>query len=242
MIGVVLASVLSTAPLGACADRAACRFTVVEDAPLKEALGALELTVGELKAPLLKRAGGDLAFAVSSQLHGGDVVGKVTSLQRPATIWGEGTARLVAVPRPEWKPRALGSALRTAVPRALEDLKVRIDGVRKLMLSVKIAGLDAKAREHAEKSLLPCLKSLYSLVGAVSTPELKGAYLDEALEYLPEKDEPREPLAWQVARVRDAMLGGVRAKCTVWGGPLQGWSTLVTGDDLNGAVVVSFKR
>jgi hypothetical protein len=114
--------------------------------------------------------------------------------------------------------------------------------VRKVTLSAQLTGLDAKGRDHVEKSLLPCLKSLFDLVGAVTTPAMEAGYLDESLEYLPEKDEPRVSLDWQVARVRSAILGGIRAKCSVAGSPLQGWSTRVAADQINGAVVVSFKR
>jgi hypothetical protein len=242
VIAVVLVTLVSAAPVGACVDRAACRFKVGEDAALKEAVEALDLSVGELKAEPLKRAGGDLAFALTSDRRDGLVVVKAVSLQRPATIWGEASARVLAVSKPEWKQRALVAAIKTAVPRALEDLQVQIAGVRKLLLSVRVSGLDGKTRDHAEKALLPCLKSLYELTGPVSAPELKAGYLDEAIEYLPEKDEPRDSLAWQVGRVREAMLGGLRSRCSVGGGPLQGWATSVTADEINRAVVVSFKR
>ncbi len=241
MIAAALVAVLGAAPLGACADRAACRFTTA-DAALQEALTGLGLTVGELKAAPLKRPGGDLAFSLSAALTGQTVVVKAVSLQRPATIWGEGTARVLPVEKPQWKDRALRSAYKVAVPKALEDLRARIEGRRKLTLSLKVSGLDAKTRDHAEKSVLPCLKALYELVGPVTTPEVSGGYLNEAIEYLPEKDEPREPLLWQVGRVREAMLGGIRSKCSVAGTPLQGWSTRVAADELNGAVVVSFSR
>ena len=65
MIALVLWGVLSAVPVGACADRAACRFRVGNDAALGEAVRALGLTVGELKAPTLKSLEGDLAFELS---------------------------------------------------------------------------------------------------------------------------------------------------------------------------------
>jgi hypothetical protein len=242
MIASVLILVLSGAPIGACADRAACRFKVGDDAALKEALAGLELTAGELKAEPLKKAGGDLAFALSSSRQGEQVVVKATGLQRAATVYGEGAAAVMAVKKPQWKQRALVSALKVAIGRALEDLAARISGVRKVTLSAQLTGLDLKGREHVERSLLPCLKGLFDLVGPVTSPVVSAGYLDEPLEYLPEKDEPRVALDWQVARVRAAMLAGPRSKCSVAFGPLQGWSTLVNADVLNGAVVVSFKR
>lgn len=242
MIGLLLASVVSAGPIGACADRAACRFRTGADADLKEALAGLELTAGELEAAPLKKAGGDLAFSLSAVRRGEEVVVKALSLQRPATIWGEAAVHVMQVPKPQWEKRAVISALKTAVLRALEDLRTRIDGVRTLRLSVRTSGLDGKARDHAERALLPCVKSLFELVGPVTSPELNGGYLDEAIEYLPAKEEPHQALQWQVARVREAILGGLRSKCTVWGSPLQGWSTFVAADEVNGAVVVSFKR
>ena len=242
MIAVVLVALLSGAPIGACADRAACRFKVGDEPALKEGLEGLELIAGELKAEPLKRPGGDLAFSLSLVQTGQTVVVKAVSLQRPAAIYGEATAKVLAVGKPEWRQRALVSAVKVAIPKALEDLAARISGVRKLMLSAQLSGLDLKTREHVERSLLPCLKSLFDLVGPVTSPASQAGYLDEALEYLPEKDEPRVSLDWQVARVRSAMLGGLRSKCSVAGGPLQGWSTFVAADALNGAVVVSFKR
>lgn len=242
MIGLVLVAVLSGAPIGACADRAACRFKLGDEPGLKEALAGLGLTAGELKAQPLQRPGGDLAFSLALTRQGDQLVVRAVSLHRPAAIYGEGAAKVAAVPKPEWKPRAQVSAAKVAIGKALEDLAARISGVRKVTLSAKLSGLDLKSREHVESALLPCLKSLFDLVGPITAPSAQAGYLDEALEYLPEKDEPRESLEWQVARVRAAMLGGTRSTCSVAGGPLQGWSTFVTADPLNGAVVVSFKR
>ncbi len=242
MIGVVLWAALSAAPLGACADRAACRFKVTEQPELTDALAGLGLTVGELKAEPLKRPGGDTAFSLTLTRQAEQVVVKAVSLQREASLYGEGAAKVRPVPKPEWKQRALVSAVKVAVVKALEDLAGRISGVRKVTISAQLSALDLKTKEHVEKSLMPCLKSLFNLVGPVTSPTLEAGYLDETLEYLPEKEEPRLSLEWQVARVRSAMLSGPRAVCSVAGSPLQGWSSFVAADALNGAVVVSFKR
>jgi hypothetical protein len=242
MIGVVLVAVLSGAPIGACADRTACRFKLADDPSLQQALAALGLTSGELKAEPLKKPAGDLAFSVSFTRVDDQVVVKAVSLHRPPSIYGEGAAKVLPVNKPEWKQRALVSALKVALGAALEDLAGRISGVRKVKLSAQVNGLNLKTREHVEKSLLPCLKSLFDLVGPVTSAEEQSGYLDESLEYLAEKDEPRVSLDWQAARLRAAILGGTRSKCSVAGSPLQGWSTFVTADALNGAVVVSFKR
>lgn len=243
MICALLAAVILTGvPVGACADKAACRFKVGDEPALKDALAALQLATGELKAEPLKKPSGDLAFALTLSLKGEQVSVRAVSLHRPAAIWGEGVAKVAAVPKSEWKQRALVSAVKVAVGRALEDLQQRIAGVRKVTLSAQLNGLDLKGREHVEQSLLPCLKSLFDLVGPISVPAVAAGYLDEAIEYLPEKDEPRESLHWQVARVRSAMLGSARSKCSVVSTPLQGWSTIVTADELNTAVVVSWKR
>jgi hypothetical protein len=241
MIGVVLVAVLSGAPLGACADLTACRFKVGDEPALKEAMAALGLTSGELKAEPLKKPAGDLAFSLGFTRVGEQVVVKAVSLHRAAS-YGEGSAKVMAVKKPEWKQRALVSALKVAIPKALADLSARIAGVRKVTLSAQLTGLDAKTRDHVERSLFPCIKGLFDQVGPLTTAEVTAGYLDESLEYLPEKDEPRVSLDWQVARVRSAILGGTRSKCSVAGSPLQGWSTFVTADVLNGAVVVSFKR
>ena len=56
------------------------------------------------------------------------------------------------------------------------------------------------------------------------------------------KDEPRDALAYQVEQVKQALLGGPRAPCSVFGTPLQGYSTVVRADALNRAVVVTFRR
>ena len=109
-------------------------------------------------------------------------------------------------------------------------------------MTYRITGLDPKAREHVESALLPCLKSLFNLVGPLTSPAAAGGYLDESREYRPEKEEPRQSLDWQVGRIQAAMLGGLRSKCSVGGSPLQNWSTFVSADRLNRAVVVSFKR
>ncbi len=242
MSAIILCAVLTATPLGACADRALCRFKLSDEPALKEALNGLSLTAGELKVEPLKRPGGDVAFGLTMASNGREVVVKVVSLHRKDTLYGEARAKVMAVSRPEWKERALVSAARVAIPRALEDLAGQISGVRKVTLSAQVSGLDLKAREHVERSLLPCLKSLFDLVGPVTSAEAAAGYLDESLEYLPAKDEPRASLDWQVSRMKSAMLGGVRSKCAVSGSPLQGWSTFVTSDVLNGAVVVSWKR
>jgi hypothetical protein len=241
-MGALLVALLGAVPVGACADRAACRFDVKDDAALTEALHALQLTAGDLKAPMLKKAGGDLSFQISAAKTEGAVTVKVSSNHRAPGIWGEATVKVQPVKKPEWKARAQASALKQAVPAALEDLRQRIDGTRRLTISVRLNGLDPKPRDYVEKTLQPCVKSLFDLTGPVTAAESKGGYLDEAIEYLPEKAEPHASLAWQVDRVREALLGGMRAKCSVSGSPIQGWSTFVAADELNGAVVVSFKR
>ena len=130
MIGVVLWAVLSAAPLGACADRAACRFKVVEQPGLTEALAGLGLAVGELKAEPLKRPGGDTAYSLTLTRTEDQLVVKAVSLQREASLYGEGAAKVWSVPKPEWKQRALVSAMKVAVVKALDDLAGRISGVR----------------------------------------------------------------------------------------------------------------
>lgn len=240
MIGLLVGLLVQAAPLGACADRAGCRFKA--EGPMADAVVALGLAVGELKAEPLKKPGGDVAFTAAFSVAGDQATVKVVSLHRPAAVWGEGAAQVQDVAKPEWKQRALRAALKVALPRALEDLQLRIAGVRKVTLSAQLNGLDAKARDHVERSLFPCLKQLFDLTGPVTAPAPNAGFLDEALEYVPEKNEPRQSLEWQVGRVRDAMLGGVRAKCGVGGTPLQGWATSVAADPLNRAVVVSFRR
>lgn len=232
----LLALVLAAAPLGPCGDRAVCRFTVPDE--LKEAAVGLGLVVGELKAEPLKKPLGDVAFALTAT---GPTV-KALSLHRPAAIYGEAAAKVMAVKKPEWKQRALVSAQKVAIVKAMEDLAARISGVRKVTLSAQLSGLDEKGRDHVEKSLMPCLKGMFDLVGALSASTVNGGYVDETLEYLPEKDEPRVSLDWQVARVKAAIIGGPRAKCGVAGTSLQGMSTLVSADTVNQAVVVRFKR
>jgi len=236
----LMASVLSAAPMGACADRAVCRFTVSDE--LKEAAAGLGLVAGELKAEPLKKPSGDVAFALTSAVAAGQVGVKAVSLHRAAAVYGEASAKVMAVKKPEWKQRALVSAQKVAIAKAMEDLTARIAGVRKVTLSAQLSGLDEKGRDHVEKSLMPCLKGLFDLVGALSVPGVSAGYFDEVLEYLPEKDEPRVSLDWQVARVKAAIIGGPRAKCGVAGTSLQGMAALVTADPVNQAVVVRFKR
>lgn len=241
MLGLVTAALLAAPPVGACADRAACRFKA--EGPMAEAVAAVGLVVGELKAEPLKKGGGDLAFSAAFTVVGTQAVVKVTALQRAPGTFGEAAATVQQdLAKPEWKQRALLAALKVALPKALVDLQSRIAGVKRVTLSAQLNGLDPKARDHVERSLFPCLKGLFDLSGPVTAPVAGPGFLDEAIEYVPEKNEPRQSLEFQVARVRDAMLGGVRAKCGIAGTPLQGWSTTVAADTVNGAVVVSFRR
>ena len=170
MIAWVAALVFAAPPLGACADRAACRFKA--EGPMAEAVAGVGLVVGELpKAEPLKKAGGDLAFAAAFTATGTQVVVKVTALQRAAGTLGEASATVQQdLAKPEWKQRALVVALKVALPRALADLQSRIAGVKKVTLSAQLNGLDAKARDHVERALFPCLKGLFDLSGPVTAP------------------------------------------------------------------------
>lgn len=245
----LLWAAVSAAPLGPCADPASCTVRLAADAPA-ELLGALEsLGLGRSDPGAvepLSRRGGDRAFSLEAAASGGSVRVRVASLHRPPWVWGEGTRQVVTTGA-RFKQRAAQAAWRVAAQAAFADLEVRIaealgQGVRKVRLSLRVNGLEPAARQQAQEKTLPCLKGRLDLVGAATTAELRGGFLEEELEYAPAPDEPREPLEHHVAWVKAALLGGPRAACSLLGTPLGRHTVLVSSDAVNRGVVIAFER
>lgn len=243
-------TVAAAAPLGPCADAPACTVRVATaDAPpeLAAALAGLGLKVGE-PGPVaaLTASGGDRAFEVAVQVLGDAVAVTARSLHRPKEVYGEGRARVVRT-RSDLAARARQVALRNASLQALEDLGARIPealgrGVRRLRFTLRVNGLESRAREVVAREVLPCLKGRLELLGAATSPSEAGGYLEEEVEYAPAALEPRDPLEWHVAWVRAALLGGPKAACPLAGGPLAAFTVRVSADALNRAVLVDFLR
>lgn len=248
MISAVLAAALAAGPLGPCADVAQCKARLQPGAPgeLLAALEQLALPVGDPgSVEPLRRIGGDKGFAIEALDAEREVRVRVSSLHRPAEAWGEATQKVAATGE-KFKGRARVAAWRVATERAFEDLSARIaeslgQGVRKLKLAFRVNALEPAARAESEKALA-CLKSRLDLLGASTTPVIRGGYLEEDLEYAPAKGEPREPLEHHVAWVKAALLGGPKAPCTVVGTVLARYTVLVSADPLNKGVVVAFER
>jgi hypothetical protein len=250
-VAVLVAGALAAVPLGPCADAAGCSVRLPKDAApeLVDAVARLGLKAGETAAPVepLKRAGGDQAFVLEAlaQPEQRTVRVRISSLHRPAAVWGESTATVPAT-GDKFKARALTSAWRQAVEGAFESLTGQIaeslgQGVRRVKLAVRVNGLEKAPRAQAEL-VLSCLKGRLDLLGATTTPTERGGYLEETVEYAPAKDEPRQPLQYHVTWVRKAILDGPRAPCTQLGTALSKFSVQVTPDELNNGVLVAFDR
>jgi hypothetical protein len=216
-------------------------------AELVAALEQLELPTGDPgPAEKLARPGGDRAFVLEALATEAEVRVRISSLHRPPAAYGEGT-QAIAATGPRFKARARTTAWRIATQAAFADLVGRINealgqGARRIKLSIRVNGLEPAVREQAGEKTLACLKSRLDLLGASTAPALRAGYLEEELEYVPAKDEPREPLQHHVAWVKSALLGGPKAPCTIVGTVLSKYTVLVSADALNQGVIVAFER
>lgn len=248
-MSLAVALLLAAAPLGPCADVAGCKIRVPAGVPpeVAAALEQLELPVGDPgQVEPLKKPGGDKAFVLEVLDGEKEVRVRVSSLHRPGSAYGEAT-QPVAATSAKFRTRARTVAFRAATEKAFEDLVGRINeslgqGVRRLKLAIRLNGLERSAREQVTDKTLACLKSRLDLFGPTTSPTERAGYLEEELEYVPAKDEPREPLNHHVAWVKSALLGGPKAPCTLIGTPLAKHTVLVMADELNRGVVVAFER
>lgn len=249
MIAWVAAAVFAASPLPPCGDLAQCVVRLPADAPaeLRAALEGMGLQLGEPgEVAALKSPGRDRAFAIEASLEGRQARVRVRSLHRGPEVYGEAT-QTVAATGPAFAGRARTVAFRVAALGAFADLEGRINealgqGVRRLRFSIRVNGLDQGARQQVTERTLACLKSRLDLVGPVTQAAESSGYLEEEVEYAPGKGEPRDPLEHHVAWVKDALLSGPRAACTVQGTPLGRYAVRVSGDALNRAVVIAFDR
>jgi hypothetical protein len=248
----VLCVTLAAAPLGPCADRAACSFSVESKdkallSSLKSAVAALELKESAPPAEPLKKEGGDVSFALSARVSDDGVTLFAHSRHRPVALFGKVKVEPARTPE-KFRLQALEVALRGAIEKAMADLGGQLDesfghGKRTLRFSVRVNGLEAKVKTHVAEQFLPCLKQQFELTGPVTAATESGGYLEEKIEYVPSKDEPRESLKWQVSRLKDATLSGPKAACTVLGTPIgPPFAVRFAEDALNRGVVVTFHR
>lgn len=201
----------------------------------------------KLAAPL-HQAGGDVYFALAIEAERDQLTVTAQSLHRPAELFGRDVRRVKLPAKPAWQKTALEAALRRAITRALADLEVRAEELvgkrgRPLMVSARINGLDAKARQYVEQVLLPCVRGLFDTPpGVPAQVREQAGFVDYAFFYLPEKDEPREPLGRHVERVRLAIGSQATVDCSLAGSPLERHAISVSADELNQAVRIVFGR
>ncbi len=200
---VIALLVLLAAPLGPCADRAACTFRVKASAELaaaaRVALVANGLKEGEPKVtpvPALKpkQLKGDTAFAVEIEKsgEGDEIIVRALSLHRSPSVYGLVKVTPQPVPKPKQKARALQLALEHGIEAAMIDLTEQIleaagQGQRKLKLSVQVTGLESASRQYVAETLIPCLKGQVDSLGALTTPTEVSGYLEDELLYAPER-------------------------------------------------------
>jgi len=211
--------------LGPCAELSACTATVRAPADLlpqaRAALKLAGLSEAEPKAapqkidPKVLR--GDVAFSIEIEPEGSELVVRALSLHRPPSVFGRVSVTPQALPNPKQRARAVEIALRGGIARAMDDLAAQLaegagQGRRFLKLSVRVSGLGSAPRQYVGETFLPCLKSLFDLLGPVTEPREVAGYLQDEVEYAPAAGEPRDSLEWQAARLRDASVGA-KAQC-----------------------------
>lgn len=244
------ALLMLTLSLDLCGSRAGCELTLTAD---PELLASAQDAAAELKlaakvepaepkpAAAKKPTDAKLAYRVSRR--DGEVVVTLRSLDRPIEQYGEARAKVQKVPKKEWEPRALKSAIRTAMEQAAIDFRLRAResdlGRRSVGFSLRLDGLTGGALGDARHAL-ECFKAQLELAGPVTEAVEHDGLLEETVEYTPKAEEPRDNLAFYAGRVREWMLGGVRAPCTIVGTALASVKTRVQVDQLNRMVAVSF--
>ncbi len=250
MLTAVLA--LALGGLDLCGGRTGCELTVTAEpellAPARAALDELGLKaqVAEREPqPKAEKKPADAKLAYRVSRREGEVVVTLRSLDRPIGVYGEGRSKPTPVPRKEWEARALKVAVKSAMERAAIDFRARAReqdlGRRSIGFSLRVAGLNDGARGEA-KHALQCLKGQLDLAGPVTEASEHAGYLDESVEYVPKADEPRDNLPYFSQRVRDWLLSGPRAPCSLAGSSLARLTVRVDTDELNHAVVVSFLK
>jgi hypothetical protein len=241
-------ALLVLSALGPCADVAACTFKLRGPdellAPAREAMRSLKLTEAEPKsapAKLSPGATGDVAFSIELELAGESVVARALSLHRAPSVFG----RAEVTPRVRrggpYRDRALQVAVRASVQSAFADLSAQLleaagRGSRTLKLAVRVNGLDGPSRAAVTETFLPCLTRQFDQLGAVTVPREVAGYLEDAVEYVPAKDEPRESLRWQADRLR-ALTVGAKAACP----PPAKWAAAFAVDTVNRGVVIELR-
>lgn len=211
--------------LGPCADLAQCTARVKAapelQAAVKAALTRVRLPEGEPKAapqklePKVLR--GDVAFTIEVEAAGEELLVRAVSQHRAPSIYGLVKVKPQPLSKPKDKAKALEIALRGGIERAMENLSEQLSeaagqGKRTVRLSVKVNGLDLEARRHVVESFFPCLKGQFDALGAVTEPHEVSGYLEDVVDYVPTKDEPRDSLQWQANRLR-ATTVGEKAQC-----------------------------
>ncbi len=239
---------LALGSLDLCQGRAGCELTLTAEPELSAAARAaaqqlgLDFKLAEREPqPKAEKKPTDARLAYRVSQRDGEVVVTLRSLDRPVDVYGEARARPTRVPRPEWEARALKVAVRTAMERAAVDFRARAReadlGRRSLTLSMRVSGLGASARADALKAL-QCLERQLDLAGPVSEPSEHAGYLEDTVEYVPKRDEPRDNLPYMAQQVRGWLLSGPRAPCSIAGVA----ETQVEVDELNRAVLISLSR
>jgi hypothetical protein len=208
------------AALGPCAELPNCTAKLRAPAELqqagKAALALVRFTEGEPKAapqkiePKVLR--GDVAFTIEVEPKGDELVVRALSQHRPPSVYGLARVKPQKLGSPKFKARAVEIALRGGIEEAMTDLAAQLaegagQGRRTLKLSLRVNGLDGPTRQYLVETYVPCLKGQFDLLGAVTEPREVAGYLEDELEYAPANDEPREPLEWQVSRLREATVG-----------------------------------
>lgn len=211
--------------LGPCAELKECTAKVRAPTELlagaRQALKLAGLPEGEPRAapqqldPRVLR--GDVAFSIEVEPDGDELVVRALSLHRPPSVYGLVRVKPQALPNPKQRARAVEVALRGGISRAMDDLAAQLaeaagQGRRVLKLSVRVSGLGSGPRQYVGETFIPCLKGQFDLLGPVTEPHEVAGYLEDELEYAPEKEEPRDSLEWQANRLRAAAVGA-KAQC-----------------------------
>ncbi len=214
---------------------------------VNEALDALGMKrlEGSPDAVVLEGRGGDERFAIEIEARTDEVRVTARSFHRPPQVYGQASAHLKSVRKKEWQMTALRAAVRDATLGAMADLAARIDEhlrpERTMKLSVRVNGLDQEQRQFVERRLLPCVTRLYRTVPGTEPSLFESVgYVELAFRYVPQPDEPREPLRFHAERVRASVASHGAVECSTFGTPLERHKVNVAEDELNQAVIVSF--
>ncbi len=217
-------------------------FRVVRGRDEREAAAAQAKALGTLDGDALLAA--KVGVRASTASKPGELTVTVASLHRPKAVYGEARKPLPVLKKAAWQETALKSAARWTMQAALDDLSVRIrdaagKGERVLPISIRVNALDQKARAFIVGSLVPCVARLFD-AKPPATAEVMG-YLEGRLLYRPAPEEPRNPLAYQVDRVKSALKPDAKGGCSLTGSGLERRAVRVSADENNRGVVIELE-